>query len=149
MAYAEETKVPLEKSIAEAVALLRKHGAARIAQYEEPDSFQIQFEMQDRQVRFKIGLVTEWKGPVSGRNGHAINVKAKIEQHNRQRGRALLLVIKAKLESIESGVETFEQSFLAQIVTANGRTVHERIEDQISDEYRSGAVTALLPHLRS
>lgn len=61
-------------------------------------------------------------------------------QWRRQRGRALLLVIKAKLESIESGVETFEQAFLANVVLANGETVHDRIAGPISDEYRTGAV---------
>ena len=41
----------------------------------------------------------------------------------RRRWRALLLVIKAKLESVESGIETFEEAFASQIVLANGQTV--------------------------
>lgn len=45
------------------------------------------------------------------------------EQHRRQRMRAMLLVIISKFERVESGVETFEQAFLANAVTKGGLTV--------------------------
>ncbi len=57
---------------------------------------------------------------------------------NPHRGRALLLVIKAKLESVESGIETLEQAFLAHVVMANGQTVYERISEGIALEYLTG-----------
>ena len=67
---------------------------------------------------------------------------AKLDQAKRQRGRALLLVIKAKLESVESGIETLEQAFLAHVVMADGKTVHERIAEPIALEYQSGRPSA-------
>ena len=35
--------------------------------------------------------------------------------------------MKAKLEVVETGIETFEQAFLANIVTADNMTVYERL----------------------
>ena len=71
------------------------------------------------------------------------------EQAVRQRWRALALVIKAKLESVESGIETTEQAFLANVVVmADGFTVYERIKQPIALEYQTGKPSAsagLLP----
>jgi hypothetical protein len=55
-----------------------------------------------------------------------------------QRWRALLLVIKAKLESVESNIETFEHAFLAQIVMPNDQTVSEILNPIIAFAYKSG-----------
>lgn len=88
--------------------------------------------------------VTEYGGPASHDNGRAVDPQRWIDQRNRQRGRALMLVIKAKLESIESGVETFEEAFLANIVTANRQTVYERIAGTLAVEYETGKVAPLM-----
>lgn len=40
----------------------------------------------------------------------------------KQRWRALLLCIKAKLEAVDSGIATFEQEFMANIVMPDGKT---------------------------
>lgn len=56
----------------------------------------------------------------------------------RQRWRALLLVIKAKLESVENAIETFEESFLGQIVMPNDQTVATIIRPQIGEAYKTG-----------
>ena len=47
----------------------------------------------------------------------------------------MLLVIKAKFESVESGVEAFEQAFLANVVTSSRLTVYERIAEDLAVEY--------------
>lgn len=68
------------------------------------------------------------------------------DQARRQRGRALLLVIKAKLESIETGIETTEQAFLANVVLPGNATVHERIAPAIAAYYAGKKIdTPLLP----
>ena len=138
MAYAETTKVPFESSIAEIVRLLRKANADQIAQVEERDRFTIQFSMDGRLVRFRIPFATA--GEIERMRGPRRQARDVDQQSRRQRGRALLLVIKAKLESIETGIETFEQAFLANVVMANGETVYDRIATPIADEYRTGAV---------
>lgn len=102
MAYAKETEVPFERSISEIVGMLRKSGADQIAQVEARDRFTIQFTMLDRMVRFRVAFPTpDELAQMTGPRQSMDRVEA---QWRRQRGRALLLVIKAKLESIESAV---------------------------------------------
>ena len=67
------------------------------------------------------------------------------EQATRQRWRALALVIKAKMEAVESGISEFEDEFMSNIVMPDGKTVAEHARPLIESAYRSGKVTALLP----
>jgi hypothetical protein len=69
-----------------------------------------------------------------------------LEQEERQKYRALLLVIKAKLESVESEIETFEQAFLAHLALpgSSTQTVGEWLTPQIEKAYREGSMPMLL-----
>jgi len=144
MAYAQKTTVPVEKTIAEIIALIKKAGAQRIGQVEEPDGFAVQFFLHDRMIRFRVNL-PEPAGTRGFRAATAAEQRASQERRHRQRARALLLVIKAKLESVESEVETFEEAFLANVVMADNRTVYERISAPIAAEYDSAQPQLLLP----
>lgn len=66
---------------------------------------------------------------------------------NRQRWRALALVIKAKLEAVETGIVSFEQEFLPHLVLPNGGTVHEWLAPQMEAVYDKGVMPRLLPQL--
>lgn len=59
-------------------------------------------------------------------------------QEERSAWRCLLLAIKSKLQSVESGLETFEEAFLAHVVLSDGMTVYERTAPSIATEYVSG-----------
>ena len=61
-----------------------------------------------------------------------------------QRWRALLLVVKAKLEAVEAEIATFEEEFLPHIVLPNGRTVGEMALPEIERAYQGGRTPALL-----
>ncbi|MDE2596312.1 MAG: hypothetical protein KGL44_05460 [Sphingomonadales bacterium] len=143
MAYAAETSVNFDRSISEVITLLRKVGAQQIGQVEDVGLYAIQFTLADRMIRFRLPLVTEYTGPKRSRNGRAIDPQNVIDQARRQRGRALLLVITAKLESVESGIETIEQAFLAHVVLSDGRTVYERAQEVIAIEYSTGRPSAV------
>jgi hypothetical protein len=67
------------------------------------------------------------------------------EQACRSRWRALFLCIKAKLESIESGIETFEDAFLAHIQMPDGKTVAEHVKPNIAIAYQTNPMQPLLP----
>ena len=141
MKYAVNATVAIEKSIAEIVALVKRAGAEHVAQVEEPDSFAIQFFLKDRMVRFRVRLPGIDIVPVRSGNGRTRTAGerlAKRDQIRRQRARALLLVCKAKLESVESEVETFEEAFLANIVMGDGATVFDRVSAPIALEYDRG-----------
>jgi len=142
MAYAETTSVEFEKSIAEIVGLLRKAGADQIGQMENRTGFTLGFEMENRRVRFQVTFLT--KEQVAKMTGPRQD-PAKVEQQwRRQRGRALLLVIKAKLESVESQVETFEQAFLANVMLPGGKTLYESVKEPIAVAYESGQPPIML-----
>ena len=77
------------------------------------------FRFKDRMIRF------------------AVTVPAG-EQKERTRWRALLLVLKAKLEAIASGIVTMEDEFLAQTMTGDGRTVSEHVQPIIKQNFIEG-----------
>ena len=135
MAYAEKTEVPFERSVGEIMALLRAAGADRIGQMEERTSFTLQFTLSERTIRFRIVFPTS--AELKALTGPRQDAQRVGEQWRRQRGRALMLVIKAKLESIASRVETFEEAFLANVVMADDTTVYERVAGAIALEYQS------------
>lgn len=127
--FAGATEVPVGRSKGEIEVLLTKHGASgyhagwQAATEEDPGWDAIEFMWKDKLIRFRIPRpslndprVKEYKGPKVG---------DWLEQLNKQRWRVLHLVIKAKLEAVESGVVVFEEEFMAQIVTASNRTIGE------------------------
>lgn len=147
MAYAENTEVSVDKSVGEIVTLIKKAGANRIAQAEEPGRIIIQFFLHERLLRFAVQLPGIETVPTYD-GGHRRRTEAQREQkmlqRHKQRARALLLVIKAKLESVESGVETFEEAFLSNVVMPNGQTIGEMATPQITHAYESGAPQPLM-----
>jgi len=125
--YAEATRVPVSQSRAEIERLLERHKAVQYGtavDYIERKA-RVQFRLHDRIVRFVINL------PDSNRLRGA-----KLEQAERQRWRALLLVLKAKLESVENQIETFEQAFMANVVLPNDRTVADVMSPLIATAYK-------------
>lgn len=147
MAYAENTSVAFEKSIAEIIGLVRRAGAEQIGQMEEAQGFTIGFRLADRLIRFRVGFPSIDEMPIyNGRRERLTEAKRMdlLEQRKRQRARALMLVIKAKLESVESGIETLEEAFLANVVMADGKTVYERVAEPLALEYQHGRPSAVV-----
>lgn len=143
MAYAITTDVPFDRSISEIIALVRKAGAERIGQFDEGGRFTLQFTMADRVVRFRVNMPSQEEAERTRHRKTTARADAPA-QWRRQRARALLLVIKAKLESVESDVETFEEAFLANVVMSDGFTVYERLAEPIALEYQSGQPSPML-----
>jgi len=134
--YAEHTKVPVSQTRSEIEQLLERHKAKQYGTAVDYDLLKarVQFRLHDRIVRFVIAL------PDSKKLGAGV----RLERAERQRWRALLLVIKAKLESVENSIETFEQAFLANVVMPNDQTVAEIILPQIAETYKTGNMPKLL-----
>lgn len=142
MSYGKDTEVPFERSIAEIVGLVERAGADEIGQLMAKDRFTLQFVLGERLVRFRVTFPTT--AEIEDLRGPRQDPAKVAAQWRRQRARALLLVIKAKLESVASGVETFEQAFLSNVVLADDRTVHERIAAPIAAEYEGQRPSQLL-----
>jgi hypothetical protein len=61
-----------------------------------------------------------------------------VAQEERTRWRSLLLVIKAKLEAIESGIASFEDEFLAHTLLPNQQTVAQHVGPLVAQIYETG-----------
>lgn len=131
MAYAEKTTVPVSKTRIEIEELIRKHGAGQFVSGYSGNKIMIGFTASGRKVRFIIEIP-------EGKTDKG------MEQIERQRWRALLLVIKAKFEAIESGVSCFDDEFLAHIVLPNGTTCGEYMLPRVDEAYHTGQMPALL-----
>lgn len=122
--FAAATRVPVEQSRAEIERVLNRYGASGFgyAWNRDPggdDRAVLTFSLRERQVRLEVGMPAD---PAAAR----------------QRWRAVLLVIKAKLEAVESGIGTLESEFLADIVLRDGRTIGQAMLPRLSDVVETG-----------
>lgn len=149
MSYAQNTTVAVSRSKQEIDKTLTKYRAERRAIMEEPGQAVVMFERDGRRVQMAMFLphpdAEEFKRKRSGRGFTSGDFdQEKHEQACRQKWRALGLVIKAKLEAVESGITTFEKEFLAHIVLPNGKTVSQWLHPQLADVYKTGKMPPLL-----
>lgn len=148
--YASKTSVDSNTSRAEIERTLSRYGADRFVYGWEEGAALIGFAMNGRQVRFFLPLPdkkerrfthTEARGTLRSPEAQA----KEYYQAVRQKWRALALVIKAKLEAVESGITEFEDEFLAHITLPDGRSVGDFMKPQIEQAYISGSMPKLLP----
>ena len=137
--YASRTEVPASRSRQDIESTLRRYGADQFISGYDVDHAMIGFRLQGRMIRLAI--------PMPHRRDYRTQQQA--DQAERQRWRALLLVVKAKLEAVEVGISTLEQEFLAGVILPDGSTVGQWIQPQIEAAYTDGHMPALLPALGS
>lgn len=135
--YATETKVPVAKTQGQIRTLILKSGGTHFGIMEEPAQALIVFILAERKMRFSLPLLPA----KPGENAASAATREKVM---RSRWRALLLVIKAKIESVESKIETFEEAFLAQVIMPGGETVYEQLKEPLAIRYRDGSNIPLL-----
>lgn len=125
--FAEDTKVPVERSRAELEQLILKHGATQItlgADVEQGLAL-VQFRIADRYVRMRFTVPTK-------------------PQEARRKWRQMLLITKAKLELVADGGSTIEREFLADVMLPDGHTVGEALAPQLASSYKDGKMPRLL-----
>lgn len=122
MRYASRTKVPISKSRMEIETILSRYKADQFGTAMTEDKAMVQFRINKWMVRFVLPL------------------PMKNEQDQRQRWRALCLMIKAKLESVESKIVTFESEFLSHLVMPSGQTYGEWAVPQLQDMREHGKI---------
>jgi hypothetical protein len=153
MAYAENTSVSVEKSKAEIERTLQKYGAAQFISGWDLSRAMIGFTMDNRQIRFIVDLPEKDEKrfthtPGRGTKRTESQAYSEWEKACRQRWRALALVIKAKLEAVESGITCFEDEFMAHIILPDGQTVGDYMKPQISAAYETKKMPKMLPYLK-
>lgn len=149
--YASRTRVSAEKSATDIMKVLRRYGAESTMQGHSKRAAIIAFEMAGRRIKFEMPLPDPDDGEFTltecGYDRSEPAAFAAYEKCVRQRWRALLLIITAKLEAVEAGAVSFEDEFLAQTMLPNGRSVSQEITQLITQAYDSGKVQPLLPDL--
>lgn len=147
--FASKTEVPVAKSKMEIEMLLGKYGASGFMSGWNQESAMIAFEMRNRRIIFRVPLPDKTSKAIvlDGRGNRRTpeKINEAWEQAQRQRWRALLLVIKAKMEAVECGITEFEDEFLAHIALPDGQTAGQWMRPQIARAYESGVMPPLLP----
>lgn len=149
MAY-EQTDVAVEKSQAEVRKLLYAHGARNFSFSEtEVDGISwaaVDFIHHDQRVRIRVALKALDANELNARARRAVSrTRSQIEHEMReQEGRRIWRVLfhglKARLVSVQEGVETFEEAFLAHLVDpVSGMTMWDALRGAVEDgALRSG-----------
>lgn len=141
--YAANTSVSVERSRAEIESTLLRYGASQFMYGWDKDGAVIAFVVEPnrekkRQVRFMLPLPNRGERRFTHHSRGMRTPDAaerEWEQACRQRWRALALVVKAKLEAVESGIATFEDEFLAYILLPDGGTVSQWLTPQLDIAY--------------
>lgn len=147
--YAKGTLVSISQTEHEIRSLLLKYGATSFATGFHGARAQVVFEVRGIRIRFELPLPKTEDPmfdvpPRSSKESQTLVAREKRrDAEHRARWRALALVIKAKLEAVNSGITTFEHEFLAHVVTAAGST----IGDQLVPKLAQHAASAKLPPL--
>lgn len=156
--YASKTTVSPEKSRAEIERTLSRYGANAFSYGYDEDRAVVMFAAEGRKLRFEIARPDasafrytspggyEWASGARRRTPKQMEEAA--AQDERQRWRALALVIKAKLEAVQVGIVTFEEEFLAHILLPSGETVGEWAAPQLEDVYEAGGMPEIMPGAR-
>lgn len=151
MAYAKKTEVSVEQTEAEIKKLLKKHKATAIVTGTDSRQAMVMCEIAGWRLRFSIPAPDPADYQKQKINQHSTTrrtpaqIEAAVDQAWRAKWRLLLLLLKAKLELIESGATVIEQEFLAYIVLPNNQTAGEWLEPQLQSAYRSGKMPPFLP----
>lgn len=145
--YAQTTKVPVDRSRAEIETILERYGSDGFAYASMKGRAMIEFMAHNRRIKFIVDLpdagAQEFTLTPTGKARAATAAREAYETAVRQRWRSLTLLVKAKLEAVESGIESFEDEFMPHTVLPSGRTVAEEMQPQIERAYTSGTVAPL------
>jgi hypothetical protein len=144
--YAAKTEVPTSRSRDEIERTLARYGAQQFAYGWSTDQAMIGFIAGGRQVRFVLPMPDKkpFTRTATGRDRSPKEADAAWDQACRARWRALALVIKAKLQAVESGIVTFEDEFAMHMVLPGGGTVREQVLPALAQAYETGDVPRLL-----
>lgn len=128
--YAEKTDVPVGRSKGHIEDELRAYGCNGFGIFQEDGRAQVQFKVPGDKIHAERMVRIEIPQP----DDMAIMNDRKAAQEHRRIWRSLFMVLKAKLESVASGIETFDEAFLPHIVlpTPEGpRTIMQLTAPQI------------------
>lgn len=150
MTYAKGTTVSIERSNAEVQKMLRRNGAASVMIGEEfgRRAF-VAFQLNGRNVKLDIpmpGCCEDYRLTDTGRERNDDLTEKAFLQACRERWRAMVLLLKAKLEAIALGHSTVEREFLYDMmIPGQGGTFGEQLASGQLDKVLGTGKVPLLP----
>jgi len=146
--YATNTSVSPERSQEEVKRMLRRYGADRFGVMEETKRACVMFEFNGLTVRIDVPLPSIKDEEIcmteTGRERSESQCYKALEAMIRQRWRALLLAIKAKLEAVECGISTIETEFMPFMVMPDGRLMKDHILPHLEEAVKTGKMPRML-----
>jgi hypothetical protein len=132
--YARDTYVRVEKSMADLRKVVQRYGAKEFGVFDGETSCGVMFTVKGIRIKIALDLPTPeaYRRNSTGALMGSTQAKEAHQKAVRQRWRALVLVVTAKLEAVESGIETVEQAFMPYLVMSNGQTMGEMVMPQIA-----------------
>jgi hypothetical protein len=126
MTYARKTTVPVDKTRVEIERLVRRFGAKGFASGWDGATARVEFLCHSRHIRLSVTV-------------------PQTAQAEREKWRALALLVKAKLVAVDAKIATFEEAFFADIVMPEtGKTVWETAREPVRLAYEGGKDVKLL-----
>lgn len=150
--YAKTTTVSSSKTIMDIEKVLKKYGAEEFIYGTRKEAAVVLFKRNGKQVRLTLPLPDPQEFRFTPNRGIRRTEAEKekcYEQAIRQKWRALLLVITAKLEAVEAGIAVFEEEFLSYMVLPDNRTVGQFYLPQIETIYQQNKMPPMLDYGQS
>ena len=144
----EDTTVSADRSKAEIREILLRYGAEQFGISEGHGHARLGFVAQGRLIRIDLGLPDRRHSAATKagkwlRAGSAAALSIH-DQEERRLWRAVRAWIYAQLESVESGIRTFSEVFLADTVLPNGERFADWAAPQIEEQVEGGRMPRLL-----
>lgn len=149
MAYAEKTTVPVGKTQEDLKRMIEKHGGDSFmaGSLRATGEVGVIFDAFNRRFRILLKMESEEKLKVDGRGSirSEESFKRAKAQAERSAWRLIYLIVKARIECIEAGCETFEQAFLPyMLIPDTGKVLAEQVVPAIEQSYSGTPVKNLL-----
>ena len=145
--YAAKTTVSSDRSRSEIESTLRRYGADQFLYGWEDGNAVVAFRVRGLHIRMNLPLprMDEFRLTETGGERTQDSQLKACEQAERQAWRALLLVIKAKLEAVGAGITTLEEEFLANMVLPDNSTIAQVLMPRLQEAVTTGKLPPMLP----
>ncbi|HEV2036914.1 MAG TPA: hypothetical protein VGU71_22410 [Candidatus Dormibacteraeota bacterium] len=142
--YAEDTEVPVASSQADLQRLVIRAGADQCAvAWDQTQGAAVRFRLAGRYAQLHVPPPTGKKLAELRLRRPRTDDREIADQEERRCWRALLLLVKAKLEAIESGITTAEREFMPDLLLADGRRLEQWAAPELAAMYETGSLPAL------
>jgi hypothetical protein len=138
--YAQGTSVTVEKSQQEIASMLRKYGASDFAAGWSDGRPYVIFKADELMFRLEVPEPDweQFKTTETGRRRKLDQIESKTESERMRRWRILVLLVKAKLESVAIGNTTMFEEFLSDVVLPSREKMSNFLLPQVKQIYVTG-----------